>query len=222
MKYSIFDIIGPIMIGPSSSHTAGALRLATVARILFDGKAEKAVITLYGSFADTYKGHGTDKAIAAGLLGFAPDDLRVSDSLFHARQALLKLEFVPSTVDMGHPNTLMIELYSADKQTRIIGKSVGGGNIIVTEFDDYDIEYTGKYNTIIIEQDDVTGVLAHITGLLLEHDINIATMKVYRSKKSGNTATLMETDDGVSEDVLNKLREIKHVKMAQQIGAMYI
>ncbi len=212
---SIFDIIGPVMVGPSSSHTAGALRLARVARRLLAQPVAEAEIVLFGSFADTYKGHGTDRAVLAGLLDFAPEDPRIPESYKWADEAGMEYVFTVSKDQPDHPNTLQINLKGKEgRALTLVGRSIGGGNIVVTQVNAFSIEYTGKMQTLIVMQNDVPGVVAAIAGSMYENGINIATMRVYRDKKGGRAVTIMETDEPLPGGLEDKLRALPNIRRA--------
>src|SRR5688572_22245896 len=181
------------MVGPSSSHTAGALRLGLLARGLLGRVPERAVIGLHGSFATTYQGHGTDRAVAAGLLGMAPDDERIPRSLEVAREAGLDLVFEP--LDLGpdaHPNTLRFDLTAGDQRATLVGCSVGGGAVRVTEANGRPVDLTGEFHTLLVLAKDVPGTTAEITRLLSERGVNIAFLEVSRAKRGGEATILVE------------------------------
>ena len=199
---SIRDIIGPVMIGPSSSHTAGALRIARMCRRLLSDKPVRATFYLYGSFAHTYRGHGTDRALVAGMLGMEPDDDRIRDSFDLAREEGLSFEFVPreEDSDIGHPNTVDIEVEDAGGSvTSMRGESIGGGAAVISRINGIDVRLTGEYHSIVVKQYDRRGVLAHIATCLNVFDINIATTRLFRKKKGDIAYTIMQTDDEIPE-----------------------
>ena len=182
---SMFDIIGPNMIGPSSSHTAGALRIAHLAGKLAPGRILSVTFTLYGSFAWTYRGHGTDRALVGGILGFLPDDERIRDSFQYAKAAGLKYEFIENTIEKDiHPNTVDILLHCENDHTiKLRGESIGGGNAVIRQLNGIDIALSGAYSTLIVHHRDKKGVLAYITSVCSAIDLNIAFMKLYRKAK---------------------------------------
>lgn len=209
---NVFDIIGPIMIGPSSSHTAGAVRLGMIARALLGESPSNAEIKLHGSFARTYKGHGTDKALIAGLLGFAPDDLRIRDSLQLAKEQGLSYTFEP--VDLGdlHPNTALIDLESASGKTlSMLGSSVGGGKVRIHQVNGLPAEFTAQYDTLIVYHRDTPGVIAAVTNILATHHMNIGQMRVYRSHRGGRSVIVLETDEQVDENLCQQVRAVSNV-----------
>jgi L-serine dehydratase len=180
---SLLDIIGPVMVGPSSSHTAGACRIGLLARCLVGGTPEMARIQLHGSFARTGEGHGTDKAIVAGLMGFAPDDDRIRTALEIAEREGLDYKFEKTTLGEEaevHPNTTRITIQRGDRSATMVGSSLGAGRVLITEIDGYPVEVTGNYNTVVLVAEDVKGSVARIATLLAEDNINIATLKLTR------------------------------------------
>lgn len=199
----IRDIVGPIMIGPSSSHTAGALRIALMCRRLLEGEPRRATFTLYGSFAHTYRGHGTDKALVAGLLGMSTDDLRIRESFAAAKAAGLEFEFVPAPdAPCDHPNTVDIEVTDETGEvTSMRGESIGGGAAVISRINGVDVRLTGEYHSIVVKQRDAKGVLAHIATCLNVFDINIATTRLFRERKGEVAYTIMQTDDEVDETI---------------------
>lgn len=201
---SIRDIIGPVMIGPSSSHTAGALRIARMCRRLLSAEPARAVFTLYGSFAHTYQGHGTDRALVAGMLGMEPDDERIRDSFALAEEAGLSFAFIPcdDDSDIGHPNTVDIEVVDASGGvTSMRGESIGGGAAVISRLNGIDVSLTGEYHSIVVKQYDRRGVLAHIATCLNVFDVNIATTRLFRKKKGDIAYTIMQTDDKIPAEL---------------------
>lgn len=193
----IRDIIGPVMIGPSSSHTAGALRIALMCRHLLAHEPARVTFTLYGSFAHTYHGHGTDRALVAGMLGLSADDERIRDSFELACAAGLICEFVPDeTTICGHPNTVDIEVIDAEGVTTCVrGESIGGGAAHITRLNGIDVELTGEYHSLVVKHYDRKGVLAFIATTLASFDVNIATTRLFREQRGDIAYTVMETDD---------------------------
>ena len=192
----IFDILGPIMVGPSSSHTAGAVRIGNMGRTLLGEQPVKAVIHLHGSFAETGVGHGTDKALVAGLLGMKPDNYDIPNSFRHAREKGLDFSFDEVQLNDAHPNSVAMEL--TDKNGHILcfqACSVGGGRIEVTKLDGVDVNFTGSFHTLIIHHLDIRGHVADVTATLSHADINIANMSLCRDRRGGNAITLIETDE---------------------------
>ena len=205
---SIFDIIGPNMIGPSSSHTAGALRIAHLAGKLAPSKILSVTFTLYGSFAWTYKGHGTDRALVGGILGFLPDDERIRDSFEIAAERGLEYKFIENTVEKDlHPNTVDILLHcEQDTIISLRGESIGGGNALIRRLNGIDISLTGAYPTIIVHHKDQKGVLAYITTVCSGIDLNIAFMKVYRKAKGDSAYAIIEVDSDINPSITNVLK----------------
>lgn len=205
---SMFDVIGPNMIGPSSSHTAGAVAIALMARKMFPEEIKKVTFTLYGSFAKTYRGHGTDRALLGGILGFATDDERIRDAFEYAKEMQIDYQFViDENTQTNHPNTTDIELLGVNGYTLSIrGESIGGGKMKIVRIDHIDVEFTGEYSTLIVHQQDKPGVVAHITQALSEQEVNIAFMRLFREDKGANAYTVVESDEPIPEEVLDKIR----------------
>ena len=220
-KYSAFDILGPIMIGPSSSHTAGAARLGKIARTIAGGHIISVKFLLHGSFAMTYKGHGTDKALAAGIIGMDPWDERLKSSLEIALNMGIKLEFIKADLGEVHPNTVkFIITKSSGDQVEIIGSSIGGGNIIITEVDGDALEFTGTYPTLIINQNDVPGVINNVTAILFREKINVAFMKVYRNNKGVDASMVIEVDSILSDEIIKEITKLPNVTKARFINTV--
>lgn len=198
--FSVFDIIGPRMVGPSSSHTAGAARLAYMAWKVAGRDVKKAELTLYGSFAKTGRGHGTDKALAAGILGMAPDDERLRFSLLLAQEADVDITIRFSDEETEHPNTARIRCTSSNGcVTEVAGASVGGGSILITEINGMQVEFSGDYPTLIIRHEDVPGVINSVSLILAKEHINIAFMRVFRHGNRTDAYMVIETDTPVDE-----------------------
>jgi len=216
---NIFDIIGPVMTGPSSSHTAGAVRLGRLAASLLGARVSEAVMGLYGSFASTGLGHGTDRALVAGLMGWADDDMRIATSFEYAGDAGLSFSF--KTIDLGelaHPNSVRFWLRDASgKECVLTGCSVGGGQVRITDIDGLRLEITGEMPTILAIHKDRAGVIAHVTGILASLDINVARMSVFRKKKGDIAAMVLETDQAVVEADLEQIRHLDHVISVRSI-----
>lgn len=217
----LFDIAGPIMIGPSSSHTAGAVRLGAMARVILGEPPVRAQIKLHGSFAQTYRGHGTDKALVAGLLGFAPDDERIKTALDLA--AGHGLEFTFSTVELPdvHPNTAVLELTGASGRCRqVVGASTGGGNILITRIDGYPVKVTGQYHTLITIHDDKPGVIAIVTQKLAQEGVNIAFMQVSRNERGAEALMVIEADEPIPEEAVPLIRAVPAMKAVLAVPAL--
>lgn len=209
---SVFEIIGPVMIGPSSSHTAGAARLGKMAITIFGERPESVTMTLYGSFAKTYKGHGTDKALVAGVLGMEADDARIRDSLNLAKQEGLDFTFIESSVDIGHPNTVRFNMYGANgKHMSVTGSSLGGGRIVVTNIDGMDVEITGEEHQLLTFHIDKPGVIAGVTTILGLQGINISGMRVFRKRKHVDAVMLISTDSEVDSDIVRLIEKVQGV-----------
>jgi len=214
----VFDIIGPVMIGPSSSHTAGAVRIGLIARELLGSQPCRAVISLSGSFARTYRGHGTDKAILAGLLGFQTDDERIRLSRQLAREAGMDYDFRIADLPGAHPNTAVLELWDAAGQMMTVrGASVGGGAILIESINGLAVFFSGEYNTLIVIHKDTPGVVAAVTNLLVGQQINIANMKVFRFTRGGESVMMIETDQVVSPELNNIIGGVAGVRSSSQI-----
>jgi L-serine dehydratase len=215
---SLLDIIGPVMVGPSSSHTAGACRIGLLARCLVGGTPETARIELHGSFARTGEGHGTDKAIAGGLMGFRPDDERLRDALEIAEREQLAYVFEKTTLaDDAHPNTARLTLERGDRHAVMTGSSLGAGRVLVTEINGYNVEVTGNYHTIVLIAEDVKGSVAAIATILAEHGINIATLRLTRKERGGDAFMVIEVDEIPGEPVRDEIRTLPWVRWAYRL-----
>ncbi|MEA4884982.1 MAG: L-serine ammonia-lyase, iron-sulfur-dependent subunit beta [Clostridia bacterium] len=209
---SIFHVIGPIMIGPSSSHTAGAVRLGLAGRAIAGARPTHAVLTLHGSFAQTYRGHGTDVALVAGLLGLGPDDERIPNAFHLASEYGLEVRFEFADLGDVHPNTAKMELTAPDGSvTSIIGSSVGGGSIVITRINQFDVEYHGEYNALIASYTDQPGIIAKITSLLAAENVNIATMRVSREARNSRAMAVVELDQPISPEARMLITRIQGV-----------
>lgn len=218
-KFGMFDILGPIMIGPSSSHTAGAARLGKIAKIVAGGEISKVQFMLHGSFAKTYKGHGTDRALVAGILGMDPWDERLRDSLSIAKEMDLEIEFIEADLGDVHPNTVKFMITKKDGELiEVVGSSIGGGNIEIIEIDGDAIEFTGEYPTLIVRQKDIPGVISHVTTLMYKENINIAFMKVYRSSRGKEATMFFQTDSIVPEEVVEKIKTLGYINSIKAIN----
>lgn len=203
---SVFDVVGPIMIGPSSSHTAGAVRLGGLARAILGEQPTKAEISLHGSFETTGRGHGTDLALVAGLLGFTPDDGRIPRSFELAHEAGMEFSFVGADLGEVHPNTALFSLIAADgRAVSVRGSSVGGAAVVVDRLDSYDVEITGDYPMLLVGHIDRPGQISRISGLLAEADVNIAAMRVARTHKGAEAIMLIETDSEVDNTTIGRI-----------------
>jgi L-serine dehydratase len=199
-KSSVFDMIGPIMIGPSSSHTAGVVRIARAAIRVLGGIPEEAAITFYNSFAKTYEGHGSDRAIIGGLMDFKTDDARIKNSLELAKEKQLHFTFKSiGNSSIHHPNTIRLQLKKRDRSVEIVGESLGGGVINISEVDGFVANFSAQNHTIIIKADDVAGAIAFIASVLAQEKINIATMSVSRKGKHDIACHVIEMDSGIQD-----------------------
>ena len=202
----LFDIIGPRMIGPSSSHTAGAARIGIIAGKLLGEDVKKAKIVLYESFATTGRGHGTDRAIVGGLLGFSPEDERLKNSFEIARDKGLDIQFEFSMGEAIHPNTARIEaIGKSGEKVEVLGISVGGGNIEIIEVNGMQVSFNCEYPTLLVFHTDVPGVISKITAVLMEEGINIAFMKVFRTSRNDDASMVIETDENVPRELIPKI-----------------
>ena len=211
---SIFDVIGPNMIGPSSSHTAGACSMALLARKMCPEPVKKVVFTLYGSFSKTYHGHGTDRALLGGMLGFETDDARIRDAFDWAKKMDVEYEYVidEKTVT-DHPNTADMEITGVNgHHLSVRGESIGGGKIKIVRINGIDVEFTGEYSTLIVRQIDKPGVVAHIAQCLSKNDVNIAFMRLFREDKGATAFTVVESDEKIPEEILDQIRENNNVQ----------
>lgn len=211
-NYGIFDIVGPIMIGPSSSHTAGAARIGKVARYISGPKIKSVRFFLYGSFSKTYLGHGTDKALVAGILGMEPSDERLANSLQMAKELGIYIEFLLSDLTMGHPNTVKIEIENVNgNKTYVTGSSVGGGAIVITDVNGYQINFTDEYPTIMITHRDKRGMISRVSSILSANEINIAKMAVSRKTKGDVASMTIETDSPITPELTTILGQVEDV-----------
>ncbi|MGW8427808.1 L-serine ammonia-lyase, iron-sulfur-dependent subunit beta [Peribacillus simplex] len=212
MKYrSAFDIIGPVMIGPSSSHTAGAARIGRVARTLFGKQPKKAIISLYGSFAKTYRGHGTDVAVVGGILDFDTDDERIPASLKIAEEAGMEVSFTIEDTVMDHPNTVKIRLFDEDKELELVGISIGGGTIEITELNTFKLKLSGENPAILVVHNDVFGIISSVSTVLANHEINIGHMEVSRKEKGQMALMVIEVDQKIKGDVMKEIEGLENV-----------
>ena len=214
---NIFDIIGPVRIGPSSSHTAGACRLGLLARGILGQRPAKAEIILHGSFAHTYKGHGTDRALIAGLMGWQPDDARIPDALRIAAEEGMDFSFTPGDLgSMAHPNSVLFRLTDEKGNTcEVVGASIGGGQIMVTNVDGFPVELTGVLPALFVPHRDEPGVIALVSTILATKQINIASMRVFREGKGETASMIIECDQAVSPAIIAHLEQLGPVKLVR-------
>jgi L-serine dehydratase len=214
---SLLDIIGPVMVGPSSSHTAGACRIGLIARCLVGGTPQSAAIELHGSFARTGEGHGTDKAIVGGLMGFRPDDERLREALSIAEREGLDYRFEKTKLGdeaVTHPNTARITLTLGDRTSQLVAASLGAGRILVSEIDGFPVEVTGNYHTLVLVAEDIRGSIAAIATILAERGVNIANLKLTRKQRGGDAFMVIDLDDPAAANTLAEIRALSWVKLA--------
>jgi len=211
MSIGLFDVLGPITVGPSSSHTAGAVRIGQIARLLAGGDVRRAEVTFYGSFAETYLGHGTDKAVVGGLLGFDSFNEQVRDSLSIAPLRGMEVTLKVSDTPTPHPNTVHIEAYSKNSSVSLTGISVGGGMIRITEIEGQKVDIGCTGHTLIVFNRDLAGVVADVTGLLASLDINIATLSLCRARRGSDAIMVLETDQDIYDRTRQKLEKLPNV-----------
>ena len=211
---SVFDVLGPNMIGPSSSHTAGAARIGFLAQKMIGGSVVKVDFTLYGSFARTYHGHGTDRALLGGIMGFDTDDMRIRDSFDLASEQGIAYSFTPNELETDvHPNTVDIRMENATGQVMTIrGESLGGGKCRIARINGVEVDFTGEYSTVIVVQQDKPGVVAHITKVLSDKGVNIAFMRLFREAKGHTAYTIVESDGRFPEGIEEPLRDNPNVR----------
>lgn len=215
---SLFDILGPTMVGPSSSHTAGACRLGLLARAILGGNPERARIILHGSFAATGEGHGTQRAMIGGLVGIAPDDLRLRQAYDEAEAAGLQWQF--EEADLGedtHPNTAVLHLQAGDEKVEVQGASLGGGRVEVSSIDGFPVCLGGAYHTIVLLAHDEPGTIAAVATILAGHHVNLATMRVDRTGRYQDALMTIECDEPVSELALGAIRSFPWIRWARLI-----
>lgn len=199
-KSSVFDMIGPVMIGPSSSHTAGVVRIAQAAIRILGGMPDEAHITFYNSFARTYEGHGSDRAILGGLMDFNTDEPDIKNALEIAAEKGLNYKFKSiGNSSIHHPNTIKLNLKKGDKQIEVVGESLGGGVINIAEFDGFTANFSAQNHTLIIKAGDISGAIAFISGVIAQEKTNIATMSVSRKGKNDVACHVIEMDSGIRE-----------------------
>lgn len=216
---NIFEIIGPVMVGPSSSHTAGAARIGLVSRNLLGEEVAKAEILLYGSFLATGRGHGTDKALVAGLLGMKPDDYRIPDSLTIAEKQGVKISFGEALLKEAHPNSVQMYLTGASGKTlEVIGESLGGGRINIAQIDGIETNFSGDNPTLIVHNLDQPGHVSEVTSMLAHKFVNIASMQLYRSSKGGKAVMVIECDQEIPQEGLKWLEKVEGVLKVTYLG----
>lgn len=209
---NLFDILGPVMVGPSSSHTAGAVRIGYISSKLLGEEPVKAQILLHGSFAQTGAGHGTDKALVAGLLGMQPDDMRIPHSLEIAQERGMEVHFGTTEMRDVHPNTAVLKLEaSGGRSLDIVASSLGGGRVQIVEIDGIQTNFSGDCPTLIVHNLDQPGHVAEVTSMLSHKSVNIATMQLYRSKRGGYAVMVLETDQSIPAECIKWLEHLEGV-----------
>ena len=217
----IFDVLGPIMIGPPSSHTAGAARLGKIARTIVNKPIKDVTFLLHGSFKETYKGHGTDRALVAGILGMMPDDERLRDALLIAEKEGLEVHFLPADLGQVHPNTVKIVMTDCDDiNWEVLGSSIGGGLVEIYEINGNKVKITGEYPTIITCHDDIPGTVSKVSTLFYDNDINIAHMTLVRSQKGKDATMTFEVDNNVSEELIAAIKAVEGVNRVILINSL--
>lgn len=214
-EIGLFEVIGPRMVGPSSSHTAGACLIALTAQRLFGEKIAVADFTLYGSFARTYIGHGTDKALLGGILGYDTDDLRIRDSVKYAKKAGIQYSFsADKSTEIPFPNTVDIFLSnnSGSKTLKVRGVSTGGGKMKIAKLNDIDVDFTGEFPTLIIQHESIPGVISYFTGILSDYGVNVANMRCYRKDRHSMAYSIVESDQRIADEVIKDLAAYKPIK----------
>lgn len=211
---SVFDVLGPNMVGPSSSHTAGAVAIANVANKLLAPPLKKVDFTLYGSFAKTYHGHGTDRALLGGIMGFSTDDLCIRDSFRIANERGLAFSFTPNEVETDiHPNTVDIRMENAAGQVMTVrGESLGGGKMHIVRINGVHVDFSGEYASVVVVQQDKPGVVAHITKVLSDRNVNIAFMRLFREGKGDTAYSIIESDGTLPDGIAEELRINPHIR----------
>ncbi len=209
---NLFDIIGPVMVGPSSSHTAGAVKIGYVARRLMNEDIKSADIRLYGSFLATGKGHGTDAALVAGILGMKMDDINIPNSIKIAKERGIDLHFGEADLTDAHPNSVEINLVGVNgRQLSIVGESIGGSLINIAKIDNLDANFSGDFPTLIVHNQDQPGHVAEVTSMLAHKSVNIATMQLYRANRGGDAVMVIECDQEVPMDSVEWLKKLEGV-----------
>ena len=211
---SVFDVLGPNMIGPSSSHTAGAVVIANLAQKMIRGPLKEVEFILYGSFAKTCRGHGTDRALLGGIMGFGTDDIRIRDSFRIASERGLRFQFTVNETETDiYPNTVDIIMAGAEGQTMTVrGQSLGGGKVRIVRINQVEVEFTGEYSAVIVIQRDKPGVVAHITKCLSDYGVNIAFMRLFREAKGDTAYTIVESDDRLPTNIVDNLKHNQYIQ----------
>ena len=210
---SAFDVLGPNMIGPSSSHTAGAVAIGLLAQKMIPGTIRSVTFTLYGSFAKTYQGHGTDRALLGGIMGFQTDDERIRDSFLIAKERDLEYTFLTNQAETDvHPNTVDIRMVNDTEDVMTVrGESLGGGKVRITKINQVDVDFTGEYSAVIVIHQDKPGVIAHITRCLTDCNVNIAFLKLFREDKGATAYSIIESDEKLPQKVISEINSNPNV-----------
>ena len=218
MDISIMDVVGPVMIGPSSSHTAGAARLGAAARALCARTFDRAEFGLHGSFARTYRGHGTDLALLAGVIGMSPEDERIPDAFVIAKELGISWRFYEKQLEGVHENAVEIRLFCGETLVLVmVGSSIGGGRILINELNGCRMDLTAELPAIVISHMDRKGVIHQITSVLLEEDMNVGTLKLTRNTKGDHALSIIEVDEPVAERVIGRLESLPYVLWVQAV-----
>ncbi|NLL70672.1 MAG: L-serine ammonia-lyase, iron-sulfur-dependent, subunit beta [Epulopiscium sp.] len=217
-QYSVFDIVGPVMIGPSSSHTAGAARLGYMAKKIVGNGIQEVYFYLHGSFAKTYNGHGTDKALLAGVMGYLPDDERIRDAFSLAKKQGLLYHFMEADLGDVHPNTVKMKIImDTGEEWEITGSSIGAGKIKIIKINTMEVDFAGEYTTLITYHIDRPGIIATLTAILAKYKINIAFMKLFREKKGSKAILILETDEHIEKEAVKEILQNKDIEIAKVI-----
>jgi L-serine dehydratase len=209
---ALFDILGPIMVGPSSSHTAGAVKIGYISKQLMGEQIKQAEILLHGSFLATGSGHGTDKALVAGLLGMKEDDIRIPHSFEIAKEHGMEISFGKTNLKNMHPNSVKLKLVSiTDRKLEIVASSVGGGQIKICKIDGLEANFSGDYPTLVVHNLDQPGHVTEVTSMLAHKGVNIATMQLYRNRRGGAAVMVIECDQEVPQESIKWLRRLEGI-----------
>lgn len=218
---NLFDIVGPVMVGPSSSHTAGAVRIGYIARLLVNEPIQKAEIFLHGSFLATGKGHGTDRALIAGLLGMRPEDGRIPGSFQIAEEKGMEYSFQGIELRDAHPNSVLMRLRGIrGRELEIVAASLGGGRIKICQIDGLEANFCGDYPTLIVHNQDQPGHVAEVTSMLAHKSINVATMQLYRDKRGGSAVLIIECDQEVPKESIRWLEKLEGIRKVTYLSLM--